>query len=417
MDSTTARPDADHAEHVDDGAALAERVALLERLVSQQQEQIAGHLDRIERQEMEIANQRAALSAQRALALPAAPPPALFPVPDEPRPDASDDPAAEATTERAQPRRNSRRALLKLGGAAAAVGVAAVAVGATDLAHPGTAHATGPTFQQTADNITHNIAIEGDGTTGAVGVEGTSDVGIGVSGLATGQNGIAASGYASGIQGIGVWGSASSTGGIGVYGSSSTGYGGAFSGVLAPLRLQPAVFAGPPSSGNHNPGEMYVDGNGVLWYCAVAGTPGLWFRITGVVNGIPGGALNYLAAPIRIFDSRAGQPAPLPMFKLPLAGGSTTGVKVIGATVGGLSVPVGASGVFGNLTVTNTQGPGDLILYPSGATQPTTSNINYGPGQTVANAVNVGLSLDGKFVIYVHVSTTDVIFDIAGYVL
>ncbi|HEV2237342.1 MAG TPA: hypothetical protein VGR57_11840, partial [Ktedonobacterales bacterium] len=72
---------------------------------------------------------------------------------------------------------------------------------------------------------------------------------------------------------------------------------------------------------------------------------------------------------------------------------------------------------FGNLTVTDTSGPGDLILYPHGAPQPLTSNINYELGHTVANAVNVGLSSGGAMDLFVHVSGTDVIIDIAGYVL
>jgi hypothetical protein len=80
-------------------------------------------------------------------------------------------------------------------------------------------------------------------------------------------------------------------------------------------------------------------------------------------------------------------------------------------------VPTGAVGIFGNLTVTNTQGPGDLILYPSGGAVPTTSNINYGPGQTVANSINIGLNSSGAMDLFVHVNGTDVIIDIAGYVI
>ncbi|HEY7984458.1 MAG TPA: hypothetical protein VID73_09830 [Ktedonobacterales bacterium] len=85
--------------------------------------------------------------------------------------------------------------------------------------------------------------------------------------------------------------------------------------------------------------------------------------------------------------------------------------------MGGIHVPAGATGVFGNLTVTNTQGRGDLILWPHGAPQPTTSNLNYGPGQIVANSANVGLSAGGAMDLFVHVNGTDVLFDVAGYVL
>ncbi|HEV2238338.1 MAG TPA: hypothetical protein VGR57_16875 [Ktedonobacterales bacterium] len=79
-------------------------------------------------------------------------------------------------------------------------------------------------------------------------------------------------------------------------------------------------------------------------------------------------------------------------------------------------MPPGALGVVGNLTVTGTTGPGDLILYPAGAAQPNVSNINYSFGQTIANAANVGLSSGGAMSLFVHVSSTHAIFDVAGYV-
>ncbi|HEV2236829.1 MAG TPA: hypothetical protein VGR57_09250 [Ktedonobacterales bacterium] len=162
---------------------------------------------------------------------------------------------------------------------------------------------------------------------------------------------------------------------------------------------------------------MTVDSAGVLWTCINPGIPGTWVRLTGVQSGVPGGALNYLATPIRIYDTRTGSPAPLPASKGALSGNTPYTIQVTGTDIGGIHVPAGATGVFGNLTVTNTSGPGDLILWPHGAPQPTTSNINYGPGQTVANSVNVGLSAGGAMDLFVHVSGTDVLFDIAGYVM
>ncbi|HEV2235546.1 MAG TPA: hypothetical protein VGR57_02695, partial [Ktedonobacterales bacterium] len=116
-------------------------------------------------------------------------------------------------------------------------------------------------------------------------------------------------------------------------------------------------------------------------------------------------------------DTRSGSPAPLPVSKGALSGNTAHTIQVTGTDVGGIHVPAGATGVFGNLTVTNTSGPGDLILWPDGAPQPNASNINYGPGQTVANSFNVGLSSGGAMDLFVHVSGTDVILDIAGYVL
>jgi hypothetical protein len=266
--------------------------------------------------------------------------------------------------------------------------------------------------------------------------------------------------------GIGVHGATYS--GSGVLGFSTGGYGGDFSGGSAPLHLSPNGNAGAPASGTHAAGELYVDslgilwyciasgtagtgtwvqvsgvpagagagvpsgsyaagqlfvdGNHALWYCTASGTPGTWAQLTGIPAPVPSGLLHYLSAPIRIFDSRLGTSAPLPApTKGALTGGSTTTIQVTGTDVGGIHVPAGATGVFGNLTVTNTQGGGDLILWPHGAPQPLTSNINYGPGQTVANSVSVGLStaapVGGKMDLYVHVSGTDVILDVAGYVL
>jgi hypothetical protein len=245
---------------------------------------------------------------------------------------------------------------------------------------------------------------------GATGVYATSAGGIGV--LALSSTGTGVDGVSS--TGIGVKGASNAA--ADVVGISGAEYGGVFNGGKAPLHLGSGVTTGSPTSGGHNPGDFYVDSAGVLWYCTTLGTPGTWIRLCGPQSGVPGGALNYLAAPIRIFDSRVGQPAPLPTTKAPLAGGTTYTIQVTGTTVGGLSVPAGATGVFGNLTVTDTQGGGDLILFPHGAPQPLTSNINYEPGKTIANSVNVGLSTDGKIDLYVHVSGTDVIIDIAGYV-
>jgi hypothetical protein len=65
-------------------------------------------------------------------------------------------------------------------------------------------------------------------------------------------------------------------GGVGVIGESDTGYGGSFTGAAAPLLLGPSSAAGPPNSGTHKMGELYVDVNGVLYFCTANGTPGTW---------------------------------------------------------------------------------------------------------------------------------------------
>ena len=54
--------------------------------------------------------------------------------------------------------------------------------------------------------------------------------------------------------------------GIGVYAS----------GEQAPLQLGRALTAGPPATGFHSAGEIFLDANADLYLCKVDGTPGTW---------------------------------------------------------------------------------------------------------------------------------------------
>jgi hypothetical protein len=63
----------------------------------------------------------------------------------------------------------------------------------------------------------------------------------------------------------------------GVLGQSELGLGGDFGGKSAPIRLRPAEGTeGPPKTGNHQVGEMFVDGKGNLYFCA---QPNVWRQI------------------------------------------------------------------------------------------------------------------------------------------
>jgi hypothetical protein len=87
--------------------------------------------------------------------------------------------------------------------------------------------------------------------------------------LIGGNNGVVAEGTNNGVVGVG-------TGRAGVVGGSDNGYGGWFTGGRAPLMLGPSSTAGAPNSGTHQMGELYVDVNGVLYFCTGTGTPGTW---------------------------------------------------------------------------------------------------------------------------------------------
>lgn len=67
-----------------------------------------------------------------------------------------------------------------------------------------------------------------------------------------------------------------------------------------------------------------------------------------------------------------------------------------------------------NITVTNTLGPGFILIYPQGASQPTVSTVNYVAGQTIANAAIVPGGNGGGVTVIAGVSGADLIIDING---
>lgn len=78
------------------------------------------------------------------------------------------------------------------------------------------------------------------------------------------------------IGGIGV--SGESAHGTGVSGSGGM-FGASLQGKQAPLRLVPSESSGPPASGAHLMGELYVDSVGDLFFCKVGGSPGKWAKL------------------------------------------------------------------------------------------------------------------------------------------
>ncbi|NMM33556.1 MAG: hypothetical protein HHJ13_06085 [Phycicoccus sp.] len=108
--------------------------------------------------------------------------------------------------------------------------------------------------------------------------------------------------------------------------------------------------------------------------------------------------------PKRVMDTRTGIGAP--RTKVAPRGRVTL-------TIPGL--PVGTTAVTLNLTVTNPTAAGYLTVYPTGAAQPTASNVNFVRGQTVANLVVVSVGPGGKVTFYNSAGTVDVIADLAGY--
>lgn len=78
-------------------------------------------------------------------------------------------------------------------------------------------------------------------------------------------------------------------------------------------------------------------------------------------------------------------------------------------------IPSGAAAYSLNFTVTQTQGSGDLRVWPAGFPPPLVSTLNYIPNQTVANAAIVPALSSAVISLVAAVSGTHLIIDINGY--
>jgi spore germination protein YaaH len=95
----------------------------------------------------------------------------------------------------------------------------------------------------------------------------------------------------------------------------------------------------------------------------------------------------------------------------PLTTGQVLEVQVAGGSTG---VPGDAKAVSLNVTATGPSSAGYLTVYPCGVTAPPTSNLNFARGQTVANAVLVGVGSSGKVCVRSS-APAHVIVDGSGY--
>lgn len=120
---------------------------------------------------------------------------------------------------------------------------------------------------------------------------------------------------------------------------------------------------------------------------------------------------SYVAlSPARLADTRPGSAQP--DSGRTLAGGSTLAVQVTGAG----SVPTGGvSAAVLNVTVTDTTAAGFLTAWPSGASRPLASNVNWPAGATVANRVIVPVGPSGQVELYDSAGRADVVVDVSGY--
>ncbi|HMV48228.1 MAG TPA: BACON domain-containing protein [Blastocatellia bacterium] len=208
--------------------------------------------------------------------------------------------------------------------------------------------------------------------------------------------------------------------------------------------LSPASQAVPAAGGAFS--VNVITDPGCFW-TSFSNSP--WITVTGGTSGIGNGTVNYtvaqnatgairngsltieskifavtqsdgtgglqfypLSRPIRLLDTRAGFSgcdAP----QAPITG-NTSRTQTARRTCDGLTIPLNAQAITGNITTVESGG-GFLTLYPSDAAQPLVANSNFNPNEILNNVFTVGLgNADGAFKIYVT-STTHVVVDVTGY--
>ncbi len=134
-------------------------------------------------------------------------------------------------------------------------------------------------------------------------------------------------------------------------------------------------------------------------------------------------------SPVRICDTRAASGTSVISNQCdngslgnngPLGAGQIISLNVSGSGSGGSldGIPSNATSVVLNVTATNTTAYGGfLTVYPSNlASPPNASNLNFGPGISVANRVVVPIdTANGNISVYSYNGSTDVIVDVNGY--
>ena len=234
------------------------------------------------------------------------------------------------------------------------------------------------------------------------GVTGLSEVtsGNGVLGIATGAGGS-----------YGVWGISET--GNGVVGRSTFGYD-FFGEGAGRIGLSAHLFVGPPASGTYAVADIIRDTQGSLWACVVAGAPGVWREVAGPTSA---GSF-HAVTPTRVYDSRSPEP-----LIGPIQTGAPRTISVAhgrdpltGEVVANDLVPVGATAISCNVTVTDTVGPGFAVVNPGVIDTIGASTINWQPGQVLANSIIVGID-DARQVTLVAGGggSTNIVIDVAGY--
>jgi virginiamycin B lyase len=162
--------------------------------------------------------------------------------------------------------------------------------------------------------------------------------------------------------------------------------------------------------------EFPTKTSGAQPFGIVTGPDGaLWFTEFGVnkigrITTSPASAQFYTVGPCRVADTR--NPAG------PYGGPSlTANANRTFIIAGQCGVPMTATAVAFNFTITGPTASGDLRTFPAGAGLPLVSTLNWSPGQTRANNAVVALGASGGLTVHPDQAsgTVDFIIDVTGY--
>ncbi len=168
-----------------------------------------------------------------------------------------------------------------------------------------------------------------------------------------------------------------------------------------------------PTASNLNFGEGQTIPNAVITPVSATGNVCIYVYgradILVDVNGFfPTGSDFIALTPKRVKDTRPNK----------VGAKDGTGAR-LEVAIAGLSfgVPTGAKAVSLNVTAANGENPfngGGFVTVWDCGNRPLASNLNFGEGQTIPNAVITPLSADGKICVYVY-GLADILIDVNGY--
>ena len=166
--------------------------------------------------------------------------------------------------------------------------------------------------------------------------------------------------------------------------------------AIAFLWIATAASAKPPKNWAAAP----------YWVPPASHTPRVAGRFTAQGDSVLPAALPFFAvSPCRAYDTRQVADSPA------LAAGSQRDFQIEGVC----AIPAEAEAVSFNVTVTQAEGAGHLVLWPQGGSLPSVATMSYTTGATVSNAAIVPLGATGQISALAAVSGTHVIFDVNGY--